>query len=329
MGDGQKRILIVDDDIAMGNVLQQALKPSSRAYNVRLARDADEALAQISRRDFDLIITDIKMVGLSGLQLLEALRQVAPDVRTIAMTAFSSDDIKERARTLGVYGYLTKPFTIQEFRDLVHAALEAQEPSTPETLPPSQLKAVSQTLADLRTNTGAHAVFLIKEDSANVLGVASDVNGLDLTSLAQVLVDITHRTVAEVAKVFGGGSGFRRSQYVGETFNLVTYRLAGEGLLILVYGHRVKEGLISFYARQALEALAQILQAETPIESLKDTQAVDKVLTETATIPSPAIASEPKPEPEEKETPEPLSLEQALSMGLLNDDFLKSLEEET
>jgi len=329
MGDGRKRILIVDDDIALGSVLQQALKPSSQAYQVRLARDADEALAQISRRGFDLIITDIKMAGLSGLQLLEALRQVAPDVRTIAMTAFSSDVIEERARTLGVYGYLSKPFTIQEFRGLVNAALEAKEPSMPEKLSPFQLQAVNQALADLQANTGARAVFFIEEDTANVLGVASDTNDLDLTSLAQVLVDITQRTVAEVAKVFGSGSGFRRSQYIGETFNLVTYRLAGEGLLILVYSHHVKEGLISFYARQALEALAQILQAETPIGPLKEARSVDKALTETATIPSQAFESEPTPEPEEEIDSEPLSLEQALAIGLLDDSFLKMLDEET
>lgn len=329
MGNGQKRILIVDDDVTLGNVLRQALKISNDSYEIRLARNADEALAQISQRGFDLIVTDIKMEGLSGLQLLEALRRVAPDTRTVAMTAFDSTDIEEQARTLGVYNYVTKPFTIQEFRSLINTALVAQEPPMPEKLSPSQLKAVNKTLSDLRANTGVQAAFFIEEGSANVLGVASDTNDLDLTSLAKALVEITHRMTAEVARVFGGSSGFQRSQYVGETFNLTTYRLTGEGLLIVVYGPHVKEGIISFYARQTLEALAPILQTETPPETLDDAGAQYQASTETITPPSQPAASEPTIEFEQENDSEPMSLEQALTMGLLDDDFLKGLEEET
>lgn len=319
MGNTQKRILIVDDDVLLGNVLRQALKLSGETYDVRLASNADEALAHISRRDFDLIVTDIRMEGFSGLQLLEALRQIAPHTRTIAMTAFGSSDIEERARMLGVYDYITKPFTTHEFRNLVSAALEAELSTTPEKLSPSQLQAVNKTLADLRVNTGVQAAFFIEEETANVLGVASDINNLDLTSLAKALVDITHRMTAEVARVFGGGSGFRRSQYEGETFNLTAYRLMGEGLLILVYGHHVKEGIISFYARQALEALAQTLQQSKPPETSNAAGPQNQAPAATAADGRPA-------EVEEENTSEPLSLEEARARGLLGEDFLKALE---
>jgi len=322
MGNGQKRILIVDDDVTLGDVLRQALELYSRTYHVWLARNADEALAHISRRTFDLIVTDIKMEGLSGLQLLEALRQVAPDTRTVAMTAFSSAEIEERARTLGVYQYVTKPFTVQAFRALITAALEADVPSTPEKLSPSQAKAVKQALADLRANTGARAAFFVEEDTANVLGVASEANDLDLTSLATALIEITHRMTAEVAKVFGGSSGFQRSQYVGKTFNLTTYRLTEQGLLIVVYDSQVKEGIISFYARQALEALAQVLQTERSPETLDDASAA------TVSSPSPPAAPESITGIEQENDSEPMTLEQALEMGLLSDDFLHALDEE-
>jgi len=323
MADAKKRILLVDDDVALGNVLQQALKFASEVYDVRLARDADEALAQVSRREFDLIVTDVQMEGLSGLQLLRALRRVAPETRTVVMTAFSTDEIKDRAEALGVYGYLTKPFNLQQFRALVSTALAAEGPPRTEKLHPSQLEAVNQTLADLRANTGARAVFFTQEDSANVLGAASAANDLDLTSLAQTMVEITHRQVAEVARVFGGGSGFQRSQYVGETFNLATYCLAGEGLLTLVYSHQVKEGIISFYARQALERLAEILGAQVPPESLTGARSESQTSPEAATF-----APESAPPLEERATSEPLSLEQAMEMGLLDDAFLDELEKE-
>jgi len=328
MSNRRKRILIVDDDISLGEVLQQALKYLDHSYEVRMARDADEALAQISRRPFDLLITDIKMEGLSGLQLLEAMRHVAPDTRTIAMTAFASADIEAHARRLGVYAYLNKPFTVQEFRNLINDALEAEETFPLEKLLP-QSQSLNETLADLRANTGVQAAFFIKEQTANVLGVASDVNDLDLTSLAKALVDITHRMTAEVAKVFGGDSGFQRSQYVGETFNLSAYRLAGKGLLILVYGHHVKEGLLSFYARQTLERLAQALQEETSSETSNGDRVQSKTSPETSLPSSQPAMSESTLEPESDLPSEPLSLEQALAKGLLNDDFFKSLGEET
>lgn len=329
MNDELKHILIVDDDVSLGEVLQQALSYTPYHYDVRLARDADEALAHISRREFDLIITDIKMAGFSGLQLLEALRHVAPDTRTIVMTAFGSDKMEERARTLGAYGYLTKPFTIHEFRNLINRALESEEPPTPKKLPPAQVKSLNQALAELRANTGVHAAFFIEADTASVLGVASDVKDLDLTSLAKALVDITDRMTAEVAKVFGGSSGFRRSQYVGEAMNLSTYRLSGKGLLIVVYGHNIKEGIISFYARQTLQTLAQILQAEFSPETLND----NKSQTTTPAVPPPSppqsATTESSSESGSAQGPPPMSLEQALSKGLLNDDFLESLEDET
>lgn len=327
MSDEQKRILIVDDDIALGEVLQQALAYSD--HDVRLARNADEALAQISRRQFDLLITDVKMEGLSGLQLLEALRQVAPNTQTVVMTAFGSGGIKDRARTLGVFAYLTKPFTIQEFRSVVDKALKAEVISQPEMLRPSQAQSANDTLAELRANTGVHAAFFIEEGTANVLGVASDAKDLDLTPLAKILVDITHRMTAEVARVFGGGSGFRRSQYVGEAFNLSTYRLAGEGLLIVVYGHNVKEGIISFYARQTLEKLAQILEAETPSEVFDNAKPPAGTSAPVLPLPSQPATSKSISEIEQEPTTEPMDLEQALAKGLLTDDFLKSLEEET
>jgi two-component system response regulator (stage 0 sporulation protein F) len=329
MNDELKHILIVDDDVSLGEVLQQALSYTPYHYDVRLARDADEALAHISRREFDLIITDIKMAGFSGLQLLEALRHVAPDTRTIVMTAFGSDEMEERARTLGAFGYLTKPFTIHEFRNLINRALESEGPPTTKKLPPAQVKSLNQALAELRANTGVHAAFFIEADTANVLGVASDVKDLDLTSLAKALIDITDRMTAEVAKVFGGSSGFRSSQYVGEAINLSTYRLSGEGLLIVVYGHNIKEGIISFYARQTLQTLAQILQAELSPEALNDDES--QTVSPATPPPSPpqSATTGSSSESGSAQSPQSMSLEQALSKGLLNDDFLKSLEDET
>jgi len=320
MSNQRKRILIVDDDVSLGEVLQQALKSPSYPYEVRLARDADEALAHISRRRFDLIITDIKMGGLSGLQLLEALRHIAPEVTTVVMTAFDSSDIKDRARNLGVYAYLTKPFTIQEFRQCVQQALRTEMPSTPEKLPSSQYRSLNEALAELRANTGVRAAFFIEEQSTNILGVDSDDRTLDLSSLSRTLVDITQRMTGEISKAFGGSSNFQRIQYVGEVYNLSIYRLTGQGFLILVYDHQVKEGIISFYARQTSEQLVRILET---ISTASSTEGDGPAPAQQR--PQAAVAGSTPADGEENH-PEPIGLEAAKALGLLSEDFLDALE---
>ncbi|MDY7039912.1 MAG: response regulator, partial [Chloroflexota bacterium] len=129
MESAKKRILIVDDDVELAALLRQALKDLGNDLEIQLARDADEALAKISKRTFTLVVTDIKMEGLNGLQLVEILKQLDPTIKTIAMTAYSSPEVEKEAQALNVYRYIAKPFTIEEFRRIVRDALAVVQPA--------------------------------------------------------------------------------------------------------------------------------------------------------------------------------------------------------
>jgi len=105
-------ILLIEDDPG----LEQILAPCLQTDHVKLAsaRDASQALAQIQRHDFDLILLDVGLPGMDGFQLLTALKDEpkAQHVPVIALTAWQSTSDKVRGLELGAVEYVTKPFEV-------------------------------------------------------------------------------------------------------------------------------------------------------------------------------------------------------------------------
>lgn len=118
-----KRILAVDDDEKVLFVVNGSLMKLGADYEVVTARDGQEALEKFRAAPFDLIITDLRMPGMDGVALTEAIRGVAPETRVIWMTAYGRHDAD--AQRLAVQRCLQKPLDIAEIRE---AALEALLP---------------------------------------------------------------------------------------------------------------------------------------------------------------------------------------------------------
>lgn len=115
------RILIVDDDRAVRTVLKVNL--SKRGYDVTTCNNAKEAIATLSRRPVDLVITDVSMGGMTGLELLEHLKAEEPDVRVVVMTGFGSIDDAVKAMKVGADDYIIKPVTKEALLLIVERAL--------------------------------------------------------------------------------------------------------------------------------------------------------------------------------------------------------------
>jgi DNA-binding NtrC family response regulator len=107
-----RRVLIVDDEPLKRVTLQIEL--SEHGYDVAKAPDADTARRLLEARPFDVVITDVRMPGRSGLDLLTQIRQDHPTIAVILMTAYGTIDSAVLAMKRGAYDYLTKPFTAQE-----------------------------------------------------------------------------------------------------------------------------------------------------------------------------------------------------------------------
>jgi DNA-binding NtrC family response regulator len=115
------RILIVDDDRAVRTVLKVNL--SKQGYDVTACSGAKEAMASLKRRAVDLVITDVSMAGMSGLELLAHLKTVEPDVRVVVMTGFGSIDDAVQAMKVGADDYIIKPVTKEALLVIVERAL--------------------------------------------------------------------------------------------------------------------------------------------------------------------------------------------------------------
>ena len=115
-------ILIVDDEASMRELLQILLQRDG--YQVHCAGDGVAALAQLKSKEFDLLITDIQMPNMTGIELLRQMRQEEYDLTVLMITAFSSTEDAVEAMKLGAYDYITKPFKNDEIRLVIRNALE-------------------------------------------------------------------------------------------------------------------------------------------------------------------------------------------------------------
>jgi CheY-like chemotaxis protein/anti-sigma regulatory factor (Ser/Thr protein kinase) len=119
-----ERILLVDDERALKTALAKALRQDG--YEVLLADSAEEALVAAEQHAIDLLLTDVRMPGTDGLELLRALRERQPWVAAIVMTAYGSVQSVIEAMRLGASDFLTKPFKLAALRHAVACALAAR-----------------------------------------------------------------------------------------------------------------------------------------------------------------------------------------------------------
>ncbi|MFQ5898322.1 MAG: sigma-54-dependent transcriptional regulator [Candidatus Methylomirabilia bacterium] len=115
-------LLVVDDDPAVRQSLERTLM--REGYQVVLASDGEVALERLRDRNADLVLADLKMPGLSGLELLRAAKVIAPDVDVIMLTAFGTVEEAVKAIKDGAYDFLTKPFQRNQLLRLIRQALE-------------------------------------------------------------------------------------------------------------------------------------------------------------------------------------------------------------
>ena len=104
------RMLIVDDELGICDFLRSFF--SRRGYEVRIACSGEEALQVAEQFQPRVMLLDIRMPGMSGLEVLERLHATDPDCKIIMTTAVMEESLMERARRLGASDYITKPFSL-------------------------------------------------------------------------------------------------------------------------------------------------------------------------------------------------------------------------
>lgn len=116
---------MVDDEANVVFILSAILKTLSGVIEVAMASSGYEALRQIRQGSFDLVITDINMPDINGIELTKEVRLLKPDMRVVWITGHGSSRVREEGSRLGVYQCLDKPVRISELRKIALEALEA------------------------------------------------------------------------------------------------------------------------------------------------------------------------------------------------------------
>ena len=122
----QERILVVDDEEVLRNLADEVL--SKEGYQVALASSGKEALDVMKQKEFDLIIVDLKMPGMDGMELLKRIKENNQDVQVILLTSFLSPTTALTSLEAGAFWYLTKPLdNLRVFTEKVRLALKEKK----------------------------------------------------------------------------------------------------------------------------------------------------------------------------------------------------------
>jgi len=119
------KILVVDNDKDMCWLIASILR--EEGYLVDNAYDGESAFLKINQHHYEILVLDYKLSGLSGLSILEKARQINPSNETIMVSAFGNESVRTKAKELGAYAFLDKPFNIDRLKKTVKKALAEQK----------------------------------------------------------------------------------------------------------------------------------------------------------------------------------------------------------
>jgi two-component system response regulator PilR (NtrC family) len=120
----KSRILVVDDEESIREFLEIMLK--KEGYEVTLAEDGQKAKDLLAKKTFDMIISDLQMPNVTGIELLKHVKDAYPEIVFMMITAFGTTETAVEAMKMGAYDYITKPFKIDEVRLNIHNALRSR-----------------------------------------------------------------------------------------------------------------------------------------------------------------------------------------------------------
>ncbi len=176
--DERPRILVVDDEKFIRDILADFL--SMEGYQVRTAEDGVSAVNELQREHFDLVLSDLKMPRMGGLDLLRAIAAEYPSTLTVIMTGFGTVETAIDAMKRGAYDYILKPFKVEEIVHIVQRGVEKQ-----------RLAAENLRLRE------AISIYKVSEAIAASLSLDEVVATLDDSALTDVGADVAYTWLSD------------------------------------------------------------------------------------------------------------------------------------
>ena len=255
MSDTQ--ILLVDDQVDVRKMLRSTLEVAIGDLDVVDVPSAEEAMLEVHRTEFDLVITDLHLPGMNGVELMSKVRAARPDANLIVvagnMDAVNSAEIISAAPK----AVFVKPLNPSEFIETVQQVL-GRTPG--ENEPPEVQPGVNERVSELRSDLGAAAVYLADDDGRIVVR-AGDVSDLDVDGML-VHIEAAFNAGFRVSTMLGGYVPLNMLFFDGDEYDVYVVNVGKSFMLLMIFqGERAAQQMGSslHYGRQAADDLLILL----------------------------------------------------------------------
>jgi CheY-like chemotaxis protein len=290
------RILIVEDQREVSRLLHNSLDTLEHKLDVVEIPSGEEAILDASRNEVDLLVSDFRLPGISGIELMQKVKQYHPEAKVILITGLADPKVRKSVAEAGADSFFIKPVPIADFLDAVERHLGLVKtllPPEPIAREESQSEeqgrsSLPDLIVGLRQELGAQAVFLL-DDKGRVVAQAGTLPNNSIETNLMDLLMVMCSAGQKVERLIGQKSPANWHVFAGSMCDLIFAPL-GVGHAMLVAGEKLAE------EKTILDTVEIFSAARTPIEQALEAMGV-------AVTPPPTPAA-PPPEAETKEKAE-------------------------
>ena len=234
-----RHVLIVDDALDLGRLLKTALSMIDSTMPIVVVPSGEEALLEGTRYPLDLLVTDIRLPGISGVELVQKIRKHHPDVKIIVITGMSSGEVFREVKELGVDYFFTKPLSMVDFTEAARRCLSLTptvEASPDATKPAGEevsLRQIADVLSELRAQLNVSTVALLDE-RARIAAQAGVMPENFLVDETLAGLKTAAGAMSSVAELLGKPKGENLLVCRGKEFDLVLAPVGHFAVVILL-----------------------------------------------------------------------------------------------
>jgi CheY-like chemotaxis protein len=263
------RILIVDDQRDVARVLRTSLELLNRGYFILDVPSGEEALLELRRGGFELLVTDYRLPGMSGIELIQRARKLVPAIKAIVISAHKPDEIKEKLADVEVAGILEKPIDTEAFTKIVNKSVfgtEEPEVTAPPPSPEPEVEekidedAIARELSALHIDLGAKGVAFVNKRGKVLLRAGSLDDMERFADLAGVLAR-SFASTAEISSYLGDQPSFDIHYYSGNRHDIYALSVGARFFLAILFpsGSQKQMGPVLRFGRPHVQAMLRAL----------------------------------------------------------------------
>ncbi len=265
------RILIVDDEPKVAFFFQKHLELVEEGYVAKAVNSGMAALEELQKEPYDLMLTDLRMPHMDGLELVRQVRKLSPQTKTILITAHGTNNAWNEAGQLEVFRSLSKPLKIPQLLESVREALAppASNQSVVTVLSGDNFEQLANRIESLRMDIGARATVLA-DTTGHIIVSTGSMAELELSSTMALLGGTVAASNA-LAQQLNYSRPMHLSYFEGPPYDLYAVNLSRHYFLTSVFDRRKETsriGLVWLYTRRALEELLELLKSKTAASPL-------------------------------------------------------------